>query len=117
VFTIAHICTYRGLKNPIFVLVPRLVGSGRLFKVCGVKLMLGKLVFPSFSRNLKLLGETFLSETVEVIDRLLVWLICGEVLHIRHECDQVSTFLDRKLLNELNEYFSVLAGVRGSRIP
>jgi hypothetical protein len=29
VFTIAHICTYRGLKNPIFVLVPRLVGCGR----------------------------------------------------------------------------------------
>ena len=25
VFTIAHICTYRGLKNPIFVQVPRLV--------------------------------------------------------------------------------------------
>jgi hypothetical protein len=25
VFTIAHICTYRGLENPIFVLGPRLV--------------------------------------------------------------------------------------------
>jgi len=29
VFTIAHICTYRGLENPIFVLGPRLVGTIR----------------------------------------------------------------------------------------
>jgi hypothetical protein len=29
VFTIAHISTYRGLKNPIFVQVPRLVGCKR----------------------------------------------------------------------------------------
>lgn len=29
VFTIAHICTYRGLKNPIFVLGPKLVGGVR----------------------------------------------------------------------------------------
>ena len=118
VFTIAHICTYRGLKNPIFVLVPRLVGGVGLFKICGVKLMLRKLVFPLFSRNLKLLGEAFLPETVEVIDRLLVLGIGVEVLNtFRQECDQVSTFLDGELLDQLNEYFGVLAGVRGSRFP
>ena len=116
VFTIAHTFTYRGLKNPIFVLGPRLVRCVRLFKICGVKLMLGKLVFPLFSRHLKLLREAFLPETVEVIDRVLVLLISGEVLHIRHKCDQVSTFLDGKLLDELDEYFGVLAGVGGSRI-
>ena len=117
VFTIAHISTYRGLKNPIFVLVPRLVGGVGLFKICGVKLMLRKLVFPLFSRNLKLLGEAFLPETAEMIDRPLVLRIGGEVLNtIRQERDQVSTFLDGKLLDELNEYFGVLAGVLSSRL-
>jgi hypothetical protein len=35
VFTIAHICTYRGLKNPIFVQVPRLVGCVQSERNCG----------------------------------------------------------------------------------
>lgn len=76
------------------------------------------LSLPLFSRSLKLLGEAFLPETAEVIDRLLVLRIDGEVLNaIRQECDQVSTFLDGELLDQLNEYSGVLAGVLGSRVP
>ena len=51
----------------------------RLFKICGVKLMLGNLVFPLFSRDLKLVGEAS-GDIADDYDEVTVNSPMGEAL-------------------------------------